>query len=241
MAIEEDPPAGVPEWVVTFGDMMSLLLTFFVLLFSMSGVKSDEKLDAMLTSMRKTFGRHIVNTAFLKGSVKLRNSQLEDLDTKGTSKQADMEEGEAPRESSIADQPRISTIRPGTFTTIGELILFDEASTELTAEDQRKLRDTCLHLQGKLLRIEIRGHTRRGPQPANSPFRDDWDLAFARCRAVGEFLINEGIERKRLVLGVLGQNDPLYQGVDPALQRQNSSVEVLLLDQWATDVEEQAK
>ena len=40
MAFQEDPPAGVPEWLVTFGDMMSLLLTFFIMLVSLSEVAS---------------------------------------------------------------------------------------------------------------------------------------------------------------------------------------------------------
>ncbi|WP_026508761.1 OmpA/MotB family protein [Butyrivibrio sp. MC2013] len=33
---EEEPPKGSPAWVGTFGDLMNLLLCFFVLLFSMS-------------------------------------------------------------------------------------------------------------------------------------------------------------------------------------------------------------
>ena len=36
---EEDSVPGVPEWVVTYGDMMSLLLTFFIMLVSMSQLK----------------------------------------------------------------------------------------------------------------------------------------------------------------------------------------------------------
>ncbi len=39
MAVLEDngdDGGGVPEWVVTFGDMMSLLLTFFIMLFFIS-------------------------------------------------------------------------------------------------------------------------------------------------------------------------------------------------------------
>ena len=32
---------GVPEWVVTFGDMMSLLLCFFILLQMFSELKKD--------------------------------------------------------------------------------------------------------------------------------------------------------------------------------------------------------
>ena len=39
------PPAamrGAPSWTVTFGDLMSLLLTFFVMLFSISEVKQNK-------------------------------------------------------------------------------------------------------------------------------------------------------------------------------------------------------
>ena len=34
--VEEEEPAGAPEWMVTFSDCMTLLLTFFVLLLSFS-------------------------------------------------------------------------------------------------------------------------------------------------------------------------------------------------------------
>ena len=36
---ENDSSPGVPEWVVTYGDMMSLLLTFFIMLVSLSELK----------------------------------------------------------------------------------------------------------------------------------------------------------------------------------------------------------
>jgi chemotaxis protein MotB len=39
--MEEDAPAGVPEWGVTFGDMMSRLLTFFIMLVSLSEISSE--------------------------------------------------------------------------------------------------------------------------------------------------------------------------------------------------------
>jgi chemotaxis protein MotB len=39
---EDEPPPGAPDWVVTFSDMISLLVTFFVMLLSFS---TDSKLD----------------------------------------------------------------------------------------------------------------------------------------------------------------------------------------------------
>jgi len=43
MAFEEDEPLGAPEWIVTFSDMISLLVTFFVLLLSFASVATKEQ------------------------------------------------------------------------------------------------------------------------------------------------------------------------------------------------------
>lgn len=51
---EECPPAGAPAWMATFSDLVTLLLTFFVLLYAMS--KTDEnKFRAVAGSIRKAF------------------------------------------------------------------------------------------------------------------------------------------------------------------------------------------
>lgn len=46
---------GAPIWMTTFGDLMSLLLTFFVLLYSMSELKQDKFLQAS-QSLRDAMG-----------------------------------------------------------------------------------------------------------------------------------------------------------------------------------------
>lgn len=52
---KEDPPkAGAPAWMATFSDLMNLLLTFFVLLFSMSSVDSEE-FENVAASMHTAF------------------------------------------------------------------------------------------------------------------------------------------------------------------------------------------
>jgi chemotaxis protein MotB len=52
--IEECPPPGAPAWMATFSDLVTLLLTFFVLLYAMS--KTDEsKYNSVAGSIRKAF------------------------------------------------------------------------------------------------------------------------------------------------------------------------------------------
>lgn len=51
---EECAPPGAPAWMATFSDLVTLLLTFFVLLYAMS--KTDEsKFNSVAGSIRKAF------------------------------------------------------------------------------------------------------------------------------------------------------------------------------------------
>jgi chemotaxis protein MotB len=50
-----DCPAGLPEWLVTFADLMSILVCFFVLIISFS-IQDKEKLEVVAGSMRDAFG-----------------------------------------------------------------------------------------------------------------------------------------------------------------------------------------
>jgi chemotaxis protein MotB len=53
MAFEEEDPPGAPEWIVTFSDMISLLVTFFVLLLSFASVaaKDEARMKQFLRGM----------------------------------------------------------------------------------------------------------------------------------------------------------------------------------------------
>jgi chemotaxis protein MotB len=57
MFIDDDPPPSVPEWTVTFADLMALLLTFFVMLLSMSEFKNSSKFRNVAESMERRFGQ----------------------------------------------------------------------------------------------------------------------------------------------------------------------------------------
>ena len=43
MAVEEEVPPGAPEWIVTFSDLTSLLVTFFVMLMSFSSFDESQR------------------------------------------------------------------------------------------------------------------------------------------------------------------------------------------------------
>jgi chemotaxis protein MotB len=233
MAIEEDPPAGIPEWVVTFGDMMSLLLTFFILLFSMSEIRSNDKVEEMLKSMRRTFGKHpapmsMVPVGIIASSPDDTPSAPEGKEKKRSRSKSGFDRSKV----SLGEDPLARTMRPGTFTVVGRSILFAEDSAKLSEDAKIQLGEAAVLVAGKPNKIAVRGHTSRKPLPPSSGFHNDWELAFARCDAAAEYLVSLGIERERLELNVVGSSEPVYRGGDQVLLNENSRVEVYLLDRF---------
>ena len=65
------PPPGVPEWVVTYGDLMSLLLCFFILLAAFSEIKQERAKESMkrasdAENLRQVALQNVAHQQYLK-------------------------------------------------------------------------------------------------------------------------------------------------------------------------------
>lgn len=234
MAIQEDPPPGVPEWVVTFGDMMSLLLTFFIMLVSLSEMKQEEKYQALVESIRKQLGHASSMDSMVPGPVKPRNSLVQQVANLARAKRKDMMTGGEKVEAPTGENRLVQIIRPGSQTAVGTTIFFDDNSIVLRESEKNKLKELAVKIVGKPQKIELRGHTSRRPLPSGSPYRNHFELAFARSEAVHDFLISAlQIDEMRIRLTAAGQHEPLHIGIDPEKLKLNSRVDVFTLDEVA--------
>ena len=239
MAVEEEPEAGIPEWVVTFGDMMSLLLTFFIMLVSMSEMKEDEKYQAMVESFRMQFGHDMTMASMVPGESRPRGANTPTpIRSMGRAKKKDMKRGGQPIKSVVGENERVQTVRPGDDSSAGGNVFFAEHEAELTEENKRDLQRIIEQIAGKPQRIEIRGHTTRRPLEPNSIYSSLLDLSYARTKNTRAFLIEQGIDPKRIRLGNAGPEEPLYNGAkDPERLKMNSRVQILMWDERVQDLE----
>lgn len=231
MPIEEDPPPGVAEWVVTFGDMMSLLLTFFIMLVSMSELKEEERFQAMLESMRRQFGHDSAMSAVLPGQSHANSNLAYIAPSQSRSMRKNLQDGGNDVPAVTGDHKRVQTVRHGRNSTTGGVIYFDELSSELTEEAKKALRTIAQQVAGKPQKLEVRGHASRRPVNQGENVRDHWDLAYNRCYNVMNYLIELGIDPARIRLGSAGSNEPSDLGLDPEDRKRNARVEVLIWDE----------
>lgn len=237
MAIEEEPEVGIPEWVVTFGDMMSLLLTFFIMLVSMSEMKQDEKFQAVAEALREQVGHDLSAMTLVPGSFRPRNSVQEWNSSTGRDERKDLKNGGQENKAVTGAHETVQIVRPGEDSSVGGQVYFGEHSTELTKENKIALISIIEQISGKPQKIEIRGHTTRKPVDPDSGYRDLWDLAEARARATMDFLVEQGIHPSRIRLGNAGPEEPLYSGVDPERLKRNSRVQILMWDETVNDLD----
>lgn len=241
MAIEEEEKPSVPEWVVTFGDMMSLLLTFFIMLVSMSEIKEEQRYQAMVESMRQRFGHEASMASMIPGSSKPRNSALAKLAAMGRAKRANTMNGGDKVKAPVGENPRVQAMRKADHSTTGGVIYFNEGKFKLSEENRRVLQVAAQQIGGKPQKIEVRGHTSTRPLPEDSPHQTHWELAFARSRQVVDFLVELGINPKRIRIAVAGDHEPIHIGNDPLLQKKNNRVEVTMLNELIEDLEGSAE
>ena len=225
---EEDDAGGIPEWVVTFGDMMSLLLTFFIMLFSMSEMREEERYQAILEALHQRFGYDSTQNSSIPGKdIKPRSTAMAKQASPGRARRANTMNGGDRVKAPVGEHKQVVTVRPGKERTVGGVVYFDPLTADLSEENKDHLKAIKKEISGKMLRIDIRGHTTNQRLPKNSPYRDNWHLAYERARNVSDYLIHLGIDPKRIRLSVSANNEP----IDTTNYRKNARVEISTLDE----------
>jgi chemotaxis protein MotB len=148
---------------------------------------------------------------------------------------SDEKDADARAQTRWAQNRKVHVIQDADHSTPALVLQFDEASAQLTAKSLDQLNRLIPVLLGKQNRIEIRGHSTRRPLPGDSPYHDLWQLCFARSEETMKYLEQKGIEPERLRLSQAGASEPVTNRIESAWQKENSRVEVFLLNEMADE------
>ncbi|MEZ6045286.1 MAG: flagellar motor protein MotB [Planctomycetaceae bacterium] len=227
--MEDDGPPGVPEWVVTYGDMMSLLLTFFIMLVSLSEVVADQKYRAILEALQHYVGYDFA-PANPPGKSFPHNSMLEKMTKLGSWKDESKDNGGLRRRSTSGKDLRVFRNREGKVILVGEPIYFQDES--ITPEDSEvlKLQHIADELMGKPNKVEIRAHCDESILE-----KEKREICYKRGRFIYDALVViMKIEPERLRIGAAGASMPVEKKQFDTNENLNR-VEVLILDTFSEE------
>ncbi len=218
-----------PLWLATYGDMVTNMLVFFVLLLSMSEVKKDRNFIEFMQAIREAFGyigglRAVpYEQVFDPKNVPLAELLIVPVNPEEWAK--------SPDESVDGKHTAVTALRPREYYDMAGKFMFDQLSAEMSDRNkQLAIRYAEEKLRGLHNQIEVRGHCSRFPVDG-SGFADHYALAFERARAVADVLVQHGVERDRIVIVAAGTNEPVVTDAYTVAERQqNDRVEVRQLN-----------
>jgi len=232
--------------MVTFSDLVVLMLAFFVLLFAMSAFKAEafQRLTASLaetfagaggrdgppedvvTTTRETSGGHDA----VPGVVRPRAQDLTYLAAVLTDNFS-----RDPRFAGTVAQvldDRLIILLPAD-------LLFDGGSAAIAPEARPVLADLGTALSNLRNRIAVAGHTDPHPVPDGGPFPSNWELSLARAAAVANGLRRAGYAMPLEVWGHAATRSGALAGVPEAERdRLARRVDIVVLPDRVEDLPE---
>jgi chemotaxis protein MotB len=204
-------------WAITYGDLMSYLMIFFLLLFSVSIAKTDRsklrKYEESLIQIQKTFGGEISKEKIQKMEIQKKEENLE-------TKLKEMQEANLNFELQSSEK-RVKLI-------LKEAVLFDSGSAELKVQAKKILKDVIDELKKLPNDIIVEGHTDNVPIRGGI-YRSNFELSMARAYSVIKFMQDEGIDPKRLSGIGYGEYKPIADNSTPEGRAKNRRIEISIL------------
>jgi len=205
---KEAPKAEVPEWVVTFGDLMSLLLCFFVLLVSFSEMKKPKEYQKVIDSVNEAMG--------FKGGMGLAHL-LEQADNSMVSNQEERARRDGNERSTNKNnddnvqgrETLVNIVQEGARHAIGGSVMFEVGEFELSKRNQDMIRESVApKIRGLNYICPIVGHA-WGLEEKRSGLGFD-ELGYKRAQSVKDFLVREcGVDTSILRVETAGDTEPM--------------------------------
>ncbi|SHI05399.1 OmpA family protein [Clostridium intestinale] len=228
MAREKKPKKEVKTdaWLATYGDMVTLVLTFFVLMYSFSSV-NEQKLKDISIALTDLLGGGTTGKSILDGG----NGVLEEVVPEGGDVEGSTfsKVSEFLESNGLEDIAQIKTDDRGVIIELNDKILFESGKSELIPES----REVLDKISGLLATLDntfiVEGHTDNVPIDTYK-FNDNWDLSSSRANSVIRYFTKvKGLDFKKFNSAAYGEFKPLVDNSTEENRAKNRRVNILIV------------
>jgi chemotaxis protein MotB len=225
---------GTPAWMVTYGDMTTLLLTFFVMMFTTAEIDGSE-LRMILAAFQ--------GLGIMQGGTTLQTGKLAELGNtvmKLPSQESGKLLDKARKKAVSLFQPELHTKKirvkedeRGLVITLTGDSFFRSGSAEVDIEDTRKLLQKVSQLLGSPElapnKFRIEGHTDNVPTDPNGPYPTNWELSTARAVNILKYLVEFGVNERQFQVAGFADTVPLASNETAEGRAYNRRVDIVVL------------
>lgn len=188
---DEEQPAGIPGWALTYIDLLWLLLLFFILRSAVGEIGRNDRFREITAALKKRFGAEAAATAgeneakkTAPAAIAKDRNRFDEIVREGFEKNA------------AADRRSLAA---------RGAIYFSDGELELRSEQKQILQAVAVQIGPTSDAIEIRGETAGDAVRAEKTGDSAVDPAYARCIAARNYLVKLGIEPRRLRIALGGE------------------------------------
>lgn len=228
---QEEQKAGAPEWLATYGDMMTLLLVFFVLLFAMSNLDS-QKYKAVVQSLSGSLG--ILDSGTTISMEPLINNYPSDNPTDSPTANKEFSDLQEELQDMLEDQNikgkvKLELNERGLIIRFLDNVLFDSGKADLKPESKKIIDNVIVILQQSKKRIIVEGHTDNVPI-STYKYPSNWELSTSRAVNVVKYMIEFGkIDPIRLSAAGYADQHPIGDNSEAEGRKNNRRVDMVIL------------
>ncbi|WP_438447356.1 flagellar motor protein MotB [Gorillibacterium sp. sgz5001074] len=240
------------RWLITYADLITLLLIFFVIMYAMSKVDMN-KYEELSRSLHLQFTKAdsiILKNDGIQGDLKTGKGEegdSKDLQTPtptpaatpGASEQEIRDQelrdlltkvNQYINENHLEAQVAANNSQRGVVIKLNDLILFDLGKADLKPAALPILNKLASLFQTLNTKVSIEGHTDDLPLQTGSLYRDNWGLSQARSvSVVRHFLTVEGMRNDMFVSAAYADTMPVAPNDSEANRAKNRRVEIIVL------------
>jgi len=221
---------NIERWLLTYADMITLLVAFFIMLYSMS-VMNAAKFRQLALSVRSGFGGQLPATGahLLKGEGLMIAGPAVGRSKKSETEATVEKLVRLIKQSGMSKSVRVHVDERGLVVSlITDGVLFDRGSAELRRDMIPVLNGLINILWQNPHPIRVEGHTCN--LPISGRYASNWELSTARATNVVRYFIEKrGLDPKRLSAAGYADSRPIAPNDTEAHRSLNRRVDIVLL------------
>ena len=213
---------GESEWLATFADLSTLLLCFFVLLFSISSI-DNKKFRSIMNEVRISLGNAVPMAVVEQEEVK--GDAVINLLPKQKTVATELEQ--IINDEKLSNSTVVDMGDDGALLRIGGKVMFESGSSEINPRALSALdKIIAMALKYPQYHLDIKGHTDNLPISAGK-FLSNWELSALRATTVLRYLLEKGLGADRLTATGYADTQPLVPNLTVEGRARNRRVEFL--------------
>lgn len=224
---------GMMRWLLTYADMITLLLVFFIVLYALSKINEAkykslmEALHAALHGQVVTTVGHHHKTRAIYPPPATQPAPVPKISQSSTNHLLKELRAVVQRDH-LQAQLSVQSVPQGVVVVIHTGVLFPTAEATIQPGAAKILGDVGKVLSAVPNQVVVQGFT--DDQPIHTPiFHSNWDLSAARAASVVDFWAAQGLKQTRFIVEGFGQFSPVATNTTAAGRAKNRRVDVVVL------------